>query len=323
MGGHAPASLSGRACWPHRLLDDYLEAVEGIRRHLLRRSEPSKLAFVGELAHGRFSAKMVSACVAGAHLLVLDTWGSGLEENNGILAKQFEVSEADVGCMAWAVPTMAGRGSEVPQAPALGPAPSLSPALPWALHCPAVCGLGETGQMCSPGRGCPSPSSSAPVRLQVLGLDVSCLSCSCLWRLRAPGMWGAGVLLGLWSHGGEETVPFQDHLVCFLPGTLALGAHFGLPADHMELARALMDTCYQMNRQMETGLSPEIVHFNLYPQKDQKDVQVKVSGAKTGPGLGVGHCGAHAGPVSPAGRQAQPAASRDGGESVLPVPLHG
>lgn len=67
--------------------------------------------------------------------------------------------------------------------------------------------------------------------------------------------------------------------MCFLPGTLALGAHHGLPADHMELARALMDTCYQMNRQMETGLSPEIVHFNLYPQSDRKDVQVKVSRA--------------------------------------------
>ncbi|XP_042770154.1 endoplasmic reticulum mannosyl-oligosaccharide 1,2-alpha-mannosidase [Panthera pardus] len=107
-----------------QLLEDYLEAVEGIKRHLLRRSEPRKLTFVGELAHGRFSAKM-------------------------------------------------------------------------------------------------------------------------------------------------------DHLVCFLPGTLALGAHHGLPADHMELARALMDTCYQMNRQMETGLSPEIVHFNLYPQSDRKDVQVK------------------------------------------------
>lgn len=67
----------------------------------------------------------------------------------------------------------------------------------------------------------------------------------------------------------------MDHLVCFLPGTLALGAHHGLPVEHMELARALMETCYQMNRQMETGLSPEIVHFNLYPQKVQKDVSVK------------------------------------------------
>ncbi|XP_072816659.1 endoplasmic reticulum mannosyl-oligosaccharide 1,2-alpha-mannosidase isoform X1 [Vicugna pacos] len=109
-----------------QLLEDYLEAVEGIKRHLLRRSEPTKLTFVGELTHGRFSAKM-------------------------------------------------------------------------------------------------------------------------------------------------------DHLVCFLPGTLALGAHHGLPADHMELARALMDTCYQMNRQMETGLSPEIVHFNLSPQPAQKDVLVKAA----------------------------------------------
>lgn len=89
--------------------------------------------------------------------------------------------------------------------------------------------------------------------------------------------------------GSEEPLQFQDHLVCFLPGALALGAHYGLPADHMELARELMDTCYQMNRQMETGLSPEIVHFNLYAQKSQKDVQVKVSGAKT-VGQGAGHC---------------------------------
>ncbi|XP_027797266.1 endoplasmic reticulum mannosyl-oligosaccharide 1,2-alpha-mannosidase isoform X3 [Marmota flaviventris] len=70
----------------------------------------------------------------------------------------------------------------------------------------------------------------------------------------------------------------MDHLVCFLPGTLALGVHHGLPTDHMELARALMETCYQMNRQMETGLSPEIVHFNLYPPTDNLDVKVKLTG---------------------------------------------
>lgn len=107
-----------------QLLEDYLEAIGGVQKHLLRRSEPRKLTFVGELAHGRFSAKM-------------------------------------------------------------------------------------------------------------------------------------------------------DHLVCFLPGTLALGVHHGLPAEHLELARALMETCYQMNRQMETGLSPEIAHFNLYPQPGRQDVEVK------------------------------------------------
>ncbi|XP_069915555.1 endoplasmic reticulum mannosyl-oligosaccharide 1,2-alpha-mannosidase isoform X2 [Oryctolagus cuniculus] len=109
-----------------QLLDDYLRAIQGVKTHLLRRSEPSKLTFVGELAHGHFSAKM-------------------------------------------------------------------------------------------------------------------------------------------------------DHLVCFLPGTLALGVHHGLPADHMELALLLMETCYQMNRQMETGLSPEIAHFNLHPKPGYRDVQVKPS----------------------------------------------
>ncbi|XP_031711634.1 endoplasmic reticulum mannosyl-oligosaccharide 1,2-alpha-mannosidase [Anarrhichthys ocellatus] len=68
--------------------------------------------------------------------------------------------------------------------------------------------------------------------------------------------------------------PKMDHLVCFLPGTLALGAHNGLPGDHMDLAVQLMETCHQMYRQMETGLSPEIVHFNMQAS-DGQDVVVK------------------------------------------------
>ncbi|XP_066569329.1 mannosidase, alpha, class 1B, member 1b isoform X1 [Amia ocellicauda] len=68
--------------------------------------------------------------------------------------------------------------------------------------------------------------------------------------------------------------PKMDHLVCFLPGTLALGAHNGLPAEHMELAQQLVETCYQMYAQIETGLSPEIVQFNLMP-RNGNDVEVK------------------------------------------------
>uniref|UniRef100_A0A8C1NEL3 alpha-1,2-Mannosidase n=1 Tax=Cyprinus carpio TaxID=7962 RepID=A0A8C1NEL3_CYPCA len=68
--------------------------------------------------------------------------------------------------------------------------------------------------------------------------------------------------------------PKMDHLVCFLPGTLALGAHNGLPADHMELALQLMETCHQMYAQMETGLSPEIAHFNLQ-SNNGRDIDVK------------------------------------------------
>ncbi|PWA18363.1 hypothetical protein CCH79_00009985 [Gambusia affinis] len=80
------------------------------------------------------------------------------------------------------------------------------------------------------------------------------------------------VFVGELSHG--QFSPKMDHLVCFLPGTLALGAHNGLPADHMDLAKELMHTCYQMYVQMETGLSPEIVHFNMH-QGSVRDIEVK------------------------------------------------
>uniref|UniRef100_A0AAR2JWJ4 alpha-1,2-Mannosidase n=1 Tax=Pygocentrus nattereri TaxID=42514 RepID=A0AAR2JWJ4_PYGNA len=80
------------------------------------------------------------------------------------------------------------------------------------------------------------------------------------------------VFVGELSHGRLN--PKMDHLVCFLPGTLALGAHNGLPADHMDLAMQLMETCHQMYVQMETGLSPEIAHFNLQ-NHNGRDVDVK------------------------------------------------
>ncbi|XP_058492034.1 mannosidase, alpha, class 1B, member 1b isoform X2 [Solea solea] len=80
--------------------------------------------------------------------------------------------------------------------------------------------------------------------------------------------------VGELSHG--QFSPKMDHLVCFLPGTLALGAHNGLPADHMDLAKELMETCYQMYVQMETGLSPEIVHFNMH-EGSTRDIEVKLA----------------------------------------------
>ncbi|XP_034064248.1 mannosidase, alpha, class 1B, member 1b isoform X2 [Gymnodraco acuticeps] len=80
--------------------------------------------------------------------------------------------------------------------------------------------------------------------------------------------------VGELSHG--QFSPKMDHLVCFLPGTLALGAHHGLPADHMDLAKQLMETCYQMYIQMETGLSPEIVHFNMH-EGSIRDIDVKLA----------------------------------------------
>ena len=67
----------------------------------------------------------------------------------------------------------------------------------------------------------------------------------------------------------------QDHLVCYLPGTLLIGIRHGLSKEYISLAMELMYTCYQMYEQMPTGLSPEIVHFNT-SQNSMNDIYVKV-----------------------------------------------
>ncbi|KAI0124648.1 family 47 glycosyl hydrolase [Xylariales sp. AK1849] len=71
--------------------------------------------------------------------------------------------------------------------------------------------------------------------------------------------------------------PKMDHLVCFMPGTIALAATGGLTeaeakkqttwtkrneAD-MQLARELMHTCWGMYKWMATGLAAEITYFNI------------------------------------------------------------
>lgn len=66
----------------------------------------------------------------------------------------------------------------------------------------------------------------------------------------------------------------MDHLVCYLPGLLALGTHNGLAEKYMTLAKSLIYTCYQMYKQMPTGLSPEIMHFNTLPNSTE-DMFVK------------------------------------------------
>ena len=42
-----------------RFRDDYLQAIEGVKKNLLQKSTPNGLTFVGEVSHGQFSPKMV------------------------------------------------------------------------------------------------------------------------------------------------------------------------------------------------------------------------------------------------------------------------
>lgn len=75
--------------------------------------------------------------------------------------------------------------------------------------------------------------------------------------------------------GGLE--PKMDHLVCFMPGTIALAATGGIPEkearklktwthqhdEDMRLARELMTTCWGMYKFMATGLAAEITYFEI------------------------------------------------------------
>ncbi|KAL2180357.1 glycoside hydrolase family 47 protein [Thermothelomyces heterothallicus CBS 202.75] len=76
---------------------------------------------------------------------------------------------------------------------------------------------------------------------------------------------------------GGDLSPKMDHLVCFLPGTIALAVTGGLTerearklptwteqdeAD-MQLARELMHTCWGMYKFMATGLAAEITYFKI------------------------------------------------------------
>jgi hypothetical protein len=70
----------------------------------------------------------------------------------------------------------------------------------------------------------------------------------------------------------------MDHLVCFMPGTIALATTNGLSLaearkqktwgpqqeEDMRLAEELTKTCWGMYKVTATGLAPEIAHFNLH-----------------------------------------------------------
>ena len=107
----------------------------------------------------------------------------------------------------------------------------------------------------------------------------------------SPPPAGPGLLYVAERRGGVdgEMSHKMDHLVCFLPGVLALGhaeglgerwgggdddrergvaralRHLGFSgnATHLDVARELARTCVQMYARTPTGLAPEIAHFPL------------------------------------------------------------
>ncbi|EOD10148.1 hypothetical protein EMIHUDRAFT_64898 [Emiliania huxleyi CCMP1516] len=75
--------------------------------------------------------------------------------------------------------------------------------------------------------------------------------------------------IGRWNFRTKRYEDKMDHLVCFVPGMLALGAHSGIHGVRggaaaratMALAEQLMETCYRMYSDQPTGLAPEIAEL--------------------------------------------------------------
>merc|ERR1711920_165173 len=66
--------------------------------------------------------------------------------------------------------------------------------------------------------------------------------------------------VGTWD--GHRRTPQMDHLVCFIAGTLALGATAGAgESNHMGIAKEIAAACNEMYVQTKTGLAPEITFF--------------------------------------------------------------
>lgn len=85
---------------------------------------------------------------------------------------------------------------------------------------------------------------------------------------------------------GGKLLPKMDHLVCFMPGTIALSVTGGLTeaaakatnkwskmeTEEMRIARELMQTCWGMYKVTATGLAAEITHFDIYdPPLHERD----------------------------------------------------
>ena len=64
--------------------------------------------------------------------------------------------------------------------------------------------------------------------------------------------------IGQWNYKTKVYVDKMDHLCCFAPGMLALGAWGETADDDLHLAEELMKTCYAMYSDQPTGLAPEI-----------------------------------------------------------------
>ncbi|KAI8319717.1 glycoside hydrolase [Martensiomyces pterosporus] len=69
--------------------------------------------------------------------------------------------------------------------------------------------------------------------------------------------------IGRWTDSGTQFVREMEHLACFYPGLLALGAHVLDRPQDLVMAEELTRTCYLSYKLSPTGLGPEKFEFPL------------------------------------------------------------
>ncbi|KAG0204495.1 hypothetical protein BGX28_003589 [Mortierella sp. GBA30] len=69
------------------------------------------------------------------------------------------------------------------------------------------------------------------------------------------------LVLGIYDTATETLVPKMDHLSCFAPGLLAMGARVFGRAKDMTVARGLMETCYLSYKNSARGLGADEIAF--------------------------------------------------------------
>ncbi|KAI1314623.1 hypothetical protein EDD11_001922 [Mortierella claussenii] len=74
------------------------------------------------------------------------------------------------------------------------------------------------------------------------------------------------LVLGVYDSATASLVPKMDHLSCFVPGLLALGARVLGRSKDMAAARGLMETCYLSYKNSATGLGADEIGFLVSPE---------------------------------------------------------
>jgi hypothetical protein len=83
--------------------------------------------------------------------------------------------------------------------------------------------------------------------------------------------------------GGSGDSATMEHLACFVPGMMALGAYFSAGTDlesqkwsHLVHAKALAYSCWQMYERQATGLSPDAIDvFGLNDPSPNRGVRCR------------------------------------------------